>query len=52
MSTKISQKKARLTCVIENETIVKLEGVNVLQEYKSGVIELALKKLFQEQVIS
>lgn len=50
MSTKISQKKARLTVSLKDETIVKLEEVsNTLGITKSGVIELALKNYFRNK---
>lgn len=50
MSTKNSQKKARLTVSLKDETIVKLEEVsNTLGITKSGVIELALKNYFRNK---
>lgn len=50
MSTKISQKKARLTVSLKDETLVKLEEVsNTLGITKSGVIELALKNYFRNK---
>lgn len=50
MSTKNSQKKARLTVSLKDETIVKLEEVsNTLGVTKSGVIELALKNYFRNK---
>lgn len=50
MGTKISQKKARLTVSLKDETLVKLEEVsNKLGITKSGVIELALKNYFRNK---
>ncbi|MFS9226433.1 ribbon-helix-helix domain-containing protein [Streptococcus parasanguinis] len=50
MSTKVSQKKTRLTVSLKDETLAKLEEVsNNLGIAKSGVIELALKNYFRNK---
>lgn len=50
MGTKISQKKARLTVSLKDETLAKLEEVSdKLGITKSGVIELALKNYFRNK---
>lgn len=50
MVKKVSQKKARLTVSLKDETLEKLEEVsNNLGITKSGVIELALKNYFRNK---